>query len=139
MPAYMTFGERCQIWTPFAPSAERATNRGAHNLAVVARLKPEISLAAAQMEMNSLALRFAQQYPDKNKDWGIQLVSLQKQAAADSERTLTILMCAVGCILLIACANVANLLLARGLGRQKEIAIRRALGVQPAQILRADG
>ena len=136
MPAYMTFGERCQIWTPFAPSAERATNRGAHNLAVVARLKPEISLAAAQTEMNSLALRFAQQYPDKNKDWGIQLVSLQKQAAAESERTLTILMSAVGCILLIACANVANLLLARGLGRQKEIAIRRALGASRWRIMR---
>ncbi|HEY2801334.1 MAG TPA: ABC transporter permease [Chthoniobacterales bacterium] len=136
MPAYMTFGDRCEIWAPFVPEARRVKNRGAHNLAVVARLKPGVSLTSAQTEMNTLAARFAQQYPDSNKDWGIQVVSLQKQAAAGSERTLTILMCAVGCILLIASANVANLLLARGLGRQKEIAIRRALGASRSRIVR---
>lgn len=136
LPAFFTFGERSDIWTPFAPSAERAKNRGSHNLAVIGRLQPGISLTKAQAEMNTLAARFERQYPDSNKDWGIQLIGLQTQAAAGSERTLTVLMCAASCILLIACANVANLLLARGLGRQKEIAIRRALGASRWRIVR---
>jgi putative ABC transport system permease protein len=124
-----------EFWLPLVFSP-RSRVRGGRSLSAIGVLKPGVTFDQARAEMNALAARLEQQYPDFNKGWGINLVPLHTQFAGDLKQPLMILLIAVGFVLLIACANVANLLMARSVARQKEFAIRAALGAGRLRVVR---
>jgi putative ABC transport system permease protein len=125
-----------EVFTPLALTAEQSANRRSNWLYVVARLNRGTTLAQAQAEMDAIARRLEQQYPEANTAVGIAVIPLTKQVAGFHGPVLGILLGAVGFVMLIACANVASLLLARAAGRQKEIATRTALGAGRWRIVR---
>jgi predicted permease len=126
---------RTDLWTPAAFTSGQLANHDDHYLNVVGRLKPEISLAQAQSELNVVALRLQQQYPMDDKDRGLRVTPITTVLLGDQRLALGMLLAAVGLLLLIACANIANLQLARSRMRQKEIALRAALGASSKRIV----
>ncbi|MFZ0063159.1 MAG: ABC transporter permease [Pyrinomonadaceae bacterium] len=123
------------LYVPIAAPSEEAA-RGHYSFFAIGRLKPGATLSQAQAEMTGIERRLEQQYPDTNTGIGVRLVSTQEQTVKEIRPALLVLLGAVAFLLLIACANIANLLLARSAARQKEFAIRAALGASRLRVLR---
>jgi predicted permease len=136
MPPSFRFPEVAQMWTPMGWTDQERAVRGEHHSVVIARLKSGVELQQAQAEMDTISRRLEALYPVDNKGWGAVVIPLQRDLATDVRPALLVLLGAVAFVLLIACANVANLALARTFSRQKEIAIRSALGASSARVLR---
>ncbi|HTS49891.1 MAG TPA: ABC transporter permease [Bryobacteraceae bacterium] len=134
MPENFSYPPLTTMWAPLGFDNEARERRDLHRLRVIARLKDGVSLQRARSEFQTLGVRLAQDYPDFNKDAGIAVNPLLEDLVGQLRPTLLILLGAVAFVLLIACANVANLLLARAAGRQREIAIRTSLGADRKRI-----
>ena len=136
MPANFKFPDWAQLWTPMGWTAQERAVRGNHNYLVIGRLQSGATMQQAQAEMNTISARLQRQYPADDAGWGAVLIPLRKQLVGDVRPALLVLLGAVAFVLLIACANVANLVLAKTVSRRKELAIRAALGASRARVLR---
>jgi putative ABC transport system permease protein len=138
MPAGFEYPENATFWIPLAPVdpyKQYMESRTTHWLNVIGRLRADSTKAAAQIDMDTIARRLAQHYPETDSGQGVRVTALHDEIVGDVRGGLLVLFGAVGCVLLIACANVANLLLTRSTGRSRELAIRTALGAARSRIV----
>ncbi len=129
---------KAEVWTPMAFKPDETSNdaRGGHYMSSVALLRPGVTATQAESELRVIAAQLAAQYPNTNKGWSVFVMPMLEYNVRDVRVVLYTLLGAVGCVLLIACANIANLLLARATARHREISIRAALGAGRARLVR---
>jgi putative ABC transport system permease protein len=136
MPSGFRFPDKTDIWIPEDAFELGSASRSAHNYKVVGRLRTGVTLEQAQAQMKTIGARLEQKYPDSNTGQGVAVTRLRDQMVSDFRLTLYLMLAAVGVVLLIACANLANMLLAKAVGRAREIAIRAAVGAGRVRIVR---
>src|ERR1700733_10219333 len=136
MPSDFDFPSRVQIWTPLVMNLQNWQQRGGHYLGGLGRLKEGSSLVSAQTDLNAIAALAEQHFPDSNAGWDTTLTSLQQSIVGRIRPAMLTLAASVGFVLLIACVNLANLLLSRSSARRREFGIRSSLGAGQARIIR---
>ncbi len=136
LPANFLPSDESEYVVPFPFPSEQSQNRGMHYLRAIGRLKSGVTVAQARAELNTIAERMRVHYPQSKKRWGATVVPLHEEITGEIAPTLWILVGAVGFVLLIACTNVANLLLARAFARRKDVAIQLALGANRWRVIR---